>query len=48
MKKPIIKFKIYKFKDREKRREMIKSLRTTLADKYRSLPASKSTGDKSN
>ena len=35
-------------KDREKKREMIKAIRTTLAEKYRSLPASKSTGDKSN
>jgi large subunit ribosomal protein L27e len=34
--------------DREKRKEMIKTLRTTLADKYRSLPALKSTSDKSN
>ena len=34
--------------DREKRKEMIKTLRTTLADKYRSMPVVKSAADKAN
>jgi hypothetical protein len=34
--------------DREKRKEMIKTLRTTLAEKYRTLPVAKSSTDKAN
>jgi len=34
--------------DREKRKEMIKSLRTAMADKYRSLPVAKNETDKAN
>ena len=34
--------------DREKRKQMIKTLRTTLSEKYRTLPAVKSAADKDN
>ena len=34
--------------DREKRKQMIKTLRTTLSEKYRTLPAVKSAADKAN